>query len=224
MLRLPSLIAGTATIPLTYLLGARSVGPPRGRRWRRRWSPSAPSSSTTRPRHGATQVMIALLLASTLALLRGVEGGGLRWWVAYAAFSCAAMYTPLHGRLRPRRPGGVGAVGAPGRPPCGAAGQPRRSPRLPALDHGVPRRHELADHGHPLAAAAVHLGGDPGFGLEHWSDRLRLRGACPCGDLPGHPALVLLGLGLLLALGALVASRLRKAAGPPETGSAAGWC
>ncbi|MFN8161885.1 MAG: glycosyltransferase family 39 protein [Solirubrobacterales bacterium] len=38
-------------------------------------------------------VMIALLLASTLCLLRALEAPGVRWWVAYGAFSCAAMYT-----------------------------------------------------------------------------------------------------------------------------------
>ncbi|MFN8161887.1 MAG: glycosyltransferase family 39 protein [Solirubrobacterales bacterium] len=92
MLRLPSLIAGTATIPLTYLLGARTIG--------RRAGFVAAILVTLSPFmiYYSTEargyaVMIALLLASTLCLLRALEAPGVRWWVAYGAFSCAAMYT-----------------------------------------------------------------------------------------------------------------------------------
>ncbi len=39
------------------------------------------------------QVMIALLVASTLACCGQSRAGGVGWWIAYGAFSCAAMYT-----------------------------------------------------------------------------------------------------------------------------------
>ncbi len=38
-------------------------------------------------------LMMAFAVASTLALLIAVEGGRARWWVAYAAASCAAVYS-----------------------------------------------------------------------------------------------------------------------------------
>ena len=90
--RLPSLIAGVAAIPLTYWLGSLTVG--------RR--PALVGSAlvalspflifySTEAR--AYALAMALGLLSTIALLRAIDHGGLPWWVAYAAASCAAMYT-----------------------------------------------------------------------------------------------------------------------------------
>ena len=41
----------------------------------------------------AYQLAIVLVLLSTLALLNAVRDGRTGWWVAYAACSCAAVYT-----------------------------------------------------------------------------------------------------------------------------------
>ena len=38
-------------------------------------------------------LMLFLTLLSTLALVRGLDRGGLGWWVAFAVFSCGAVYT-----------------------------------------------------------------------------------------------------------------------------------
>jgi hypothetical protein len=88
--RLPSLLAGTATIPLVYLLGARTVG---------RFAAIAASAVmalspfmiyySVEARSYA--LMIALLTASSVALLAALESGRARWWIAYAACSCGAL-------------------------------------------------------------------------------------------------------------------------------------
>ena len=92
MLRAPSFLAGVAAIPLVYLLGLRTVG---------RAAALVASAITalgpfmiyysTEAR--GYELMIVLVILSTLALLAGVDDGRARWWVAYAAFSCAAVYT-----------------------------------------------------------------------------------------------------------------------------------
>jgi Dolichyl-phosphate-mannose-protein mannosyltransferase len=91
-IRLPSLVAGTAAIPLTYLLGLRTVG-------RRAaligaalvaLSPFMIYMSTDAR---AYMVMCFFALASTLALLQALDSGRLSWWIVYAASSCAAAYT-----------------------------------------------------------------------------------------------------------------------------------
>jgi 4-amino-4-deoxy-L-arabinose transferase-like glycosyltransferase len=91
LLRLPSLLAGVATIPLTYVVGARTVGRPAAIVGAAlvALSPFLIFFSTeARP----FALLVALCLLSTLSLLRAIETGRIAWWVAYAAFSCAAMY------------------------------------------------------------------------------------------------------------------------------------
>lgn len=92
LLRLPALIAGVFVIPLTYLVGARAIG--------RRAGLIAAAAMALNPfmvfystDGRAYTVAIALLLGSTLAMLVAAQGGRTRWWVAYAALSCLAMYT-----------------------------------------------------------------------------------------------------------------------------------
>ena len=92
MLRLPSFVAGVAAIPLVYLLGVRTVG---------RWAGAVAAALiglspfmifySTEAR--GYEVMVALVLCSTLALLAAVDDGRARWWVLYAISSCAAAYT-----------------------------------------------------------------------------------------------------------------------------------
>lgn len=93
MLRLPSLLAGVAAVPLVYAVGTRTVG--------RRAALVAAALATLSPfmifysaEARGYAVMIALVLGSTLALLRAAdEEGGARWWAIYALCSCGAMYT-----------------------------------------------------------------------------------------------------------------------------------
>jgi hypothetical protein len=92
LIRLPSLIAGTATIPLVYALGARTVGRVAGAIAATvvAFSPFMVYYSTEARGYA---VMIALVTLSTLALLAACESGRARWWVAYAVCSALAMYT-----------------------------------------------------------------------------------------------------------------------------------
>ncbi len=94
-LRLPSLLAGLATIPLTYELGKRTVGRPA--------AVVGAALVTLSPfliyysseaRSYSVSVLVCLL--STLSLIRASDeeqGRSGRWWVAYALFSATAMYT-----------------------------------------------------------------------------------------------------------------------------------
>jgi 4-amino-4-deoxy-L-arabinose transferase-like glycosyltransferase len=92
LLRLPSLIAGTLTIPLVYLLARRMAG---------RWAALLAAALTTlspfmiyySAEARAYGVMMALTIGSTLSMLLAVDTGRMRWWVSYAICSCAAIYT-----------------------------------------------------------------------------------------------------------------------------------
>ncbi|MEA2401028.1 MAG: mannosyltransferase [Thermoleophilaceae bacterium] len=92
LIRLPSLLAGTAAIPLTYLLGTWTVG-------RRAALVGAALIAlspflifyTTEAR--AYGLVLLLVVATALALLRALDTGAFGWWAAYAACSCALIYT-----------------------------------------------------------------------------------------------------------------------------------
>jgi len=92
LIRLPALIAGTASIPLVYLLGSWTVSRRAGLAGAALFAISAPMTY-----YGANgrayALLILLLLGSTLAMLRASRGGGGGWWAGYAALSAAAMYT-----------------------------------------------------------------------------------------------------------------------------------
>jgi hypothetical protein len=90
--RLPSLVAGTATIPLVYLLGARTVGRPAGLVAAAVMALS-PFMIYYSDEARAYALMLAFVTASTLALLAALRTGRTRWWVFYALCSCAALYT-----------------------------------------------------------------------------------------------------------------------------------
>jgi 4-amino-4-deoxy-L-arabinose transferase-like glycosyltransferase len=91
-LRVVPLVAGTLAIPFTFALGRRTLG------WRAglvgaalaALSPNLIFFSTEARPYALT---MALLLASTLALLRALESRRVVWWAAYAVLSCAAAYT-----------------------------------------------------------------------------------------------------------------------------------
>jgi 4-amino-4-deoxy-L-arabinose transferase-like glycosyltransferase len=91
LLRAPSLLAGTAAIPLVYLIGLRTVG--------RSAALVAAAFAALGPfmiyysaEARAYQLALVLVLLATLALLTVLERGGARWWLAYGACMCAAAY------------------------------------------------------------------------------------------------------------------------------------
>jgi hypothetical protein len=92
LLRLPALISGTATIPLTFLVGRRTVGRSAGMVGALlvALSPFLIFYSTEAR---AYALVTCLVLASTLALLEAVESNRIGWWAMYAFLACAAMYT-----------------------------------------------------------------------------------------------------------------------------------
>jgi Dolichyl-phosphate-mannose-protein mannosyltransferase len=96
LLRLPSLLAGIAAIPLVYQLGERTVGRPAAvvATALTALSPFMIFYSTEARSY---QLLIVLVLLSTIALLAAIADGRARWWIAYGAFSCAAMYTHYTG-------------------------------------------------------------------------------------------------------------------------------
>lgn len=91
-LRAISLVAGTSVIPLSHWLGRWTAGVRAG------FVAAAIAtvspfivfySSEARP----YALLLALSLLSTLALVRAIDTRRTGWWVAYAAASCASMYT-----------------------------------------------------------------------------------------------------------------------------------
>ena len=92
LVRLPSLIAGTISIPLVYLVGVRALSRPAALIAAAVMALSPFMISYSADGRGYA-VAIALLLGSTLAMLAGARDGRARWWVAYGALSLLAMYT-----------------------------------------------------------------------------------------------------------------------------------
>jgi mannosyltransferase len=91
LIRLGSLLAGVATIPLTYLLGVWTVGRRAGLVAAAliAFSPYLIFYSTEAR---AYALVMCLVLLSTLALWRALQTRRTLWWAAYAALSCSSMY------------------------------------------------------------------------------------------------------------------------------------
>lgn len=95
-LRLPSLLAGLAAIPVVHALGVRTVG--------RRAGLVAAALVALSPflifystEARSYSLLMTLGLVSTYALVRALESGRVRWWGLYAAASSAVMYTHYTG-------------------------------------------------------------------------------------------------------------------------------
>jgi mannosyltransferase len=91
-IRVPSLIFGTATIPVAYLLGRRVFGEATGLLAGAllALSPFAIFYSIEARGYATMAFLVAL---STLALLKALDGGRGTWWIVYAVSACAALYT-----------------------------------------------------------------------------------------------------------------------------------
>lgn len=90
-LRLVSLLAGVALIPLTFLLGRRVAGVGVGlvAGLIVALSPFLIFYSTEARAYAFVTVLV---LAASLALLTALASGKSAWWIAYGALSCAALY------------------------------------------------------------------------------------------------------------------------------------
>jgi 4-amino-4-deoxy-L-arabinose transferase-like glycosyltransferase len=92
LVRLPTVVAGIATIPLIYAIAIRTLG--------RRVALVASLLAALSPfmafyavEARAYAVMMAMVAASTLCMLIAVERRTIPWWAAYGVASCAAMYS-----------------------------------------------------------------------------------------------------------------------------------
>ena len=91
-IRLPSLILGTATIPIVYLLGRETVG--RGAGLLGAAVIAASPFATYYGVEARPYATLAFFVAlSTLALLLAVRTGRRRWWALYAVAAAAAAHT-----------------------------------------------------------------------------------------------------------------------------------
>jgi 4-amino-4-deoxy-L-arabinose transferase-like glycosyltransferase len=195
--RLPSLLAGAVTIPGVYLLGLRTVG--------RAAALVATALTALAPfmifysaEARGYALMMAFVLLSTLAMLVAVDDGRARWWVAYAACSCAAVYTHytsvfvlgtqflwlLWAHPEARRPALLANAGAV------VAFLPWLSGLLKDFDSPTT---DILSALQPFDAEHVRIS------LEHWSigypySVLGLK------EVPGVAALVLLGLAAIVAV------------------------
>jgi serine acetyltransferase len=91
-IRLPSLVAGAASIPLVYLLGVRTVSRGAGLVGAAVMALS-PFMIYYSTEGRAYALMIALVVGSTLVMLAALRTGRARWWIVYALCSCAALYS-----------------------------------------------------------------------------------------------------------------------------------
>ncbi|HEY1358014.1 MAG TPA: glycosyltransferase family 39 protein [Thermoleophilaceae bacterium] len=205
LLRLPSLLAGVAAIPLTYQLGVKTVGRAAGL-LAAGFVAVSPFMLFYSSEARGYQVAIALVLGSTLALLAAVDSRRRRWWVVYAVCTCLAAYThyttvfPLAAQLiwvlwqhpGARKPALIANAAAVAFFLPWTTGlindfQSPTTDLLNAIDvltlHSARVTVERWAVGHPLVIASTRL-----------------------GAIPGRLALVLLGLGLAAAAAGVAVS------------------
>ncbi|MGI8557199.1 MAG: glycosyltransferase family 39 protein [Solirubrobacteraceae bacterium] len=196
LVRAPSLVAGVATIPLTYLLGQRTIG--------RRPALVAAALTTLSPfmiyysaEARAYSVLMFLVALSTLAMLLAIDTRRARWWVLYAVASSAAVYThytsvfALAGQLgwllwahREARRGAILAnLGA------AALFAPWTTGFINDLNSPTTKIYDL------LSPFTVH---DVRVSLEHWALGYPYSWAARLSALPGATALALIVAALLL--------------------------
>jgi 4-amino-4-deoxy-L-arabinose transferase-like glycosyltransferase len=92
LVRLPSLILGTAIIPLAFLLGRR-IGGVRSGMVAAALLAFSPFAIWYADESRAYATMMFLLALSSYGLLRALDGDGRRWWAIYALSACAALWS-----------------------------------------------------------------------------------------------------------------------------------
>jgi hypothetical protein len=207
LLRASSLLAGAATIVGVYLLGLRTVGRAAAL-VAAAFTALAPFMIYYSAEARGYALMMALAVFSTLAMLVALDRGGARWWVAYAACSCAAVYThytvvfllgaqllwALWAHPEARKPAILANVAA-------AA---FFLPWLPGLvkDWGSPTT-DILTALQPFDLEHIRLS------LGHWSIGYPYASAAGLRKVPGTAALVLLALAAIFAVSGVVMDRLR---------------
>ena len=207
-LRTPSLIAGTATIPALYYLGWRSAGRAVGL-LAAAFAAFAPFMIYYSAEGRGYALMMASVTLSTLAMLLALDTERRRWWIVYGAFSCAAVYTHytcvfvlglqllwllwVHPEAR------VAALLA----------------NLGAAVVYIPWLSGLAqDFDSPTTAILSQLQPFDAYNvrqsLEHWSIGYPYRAGVTLSEVPGRPALIMLGLAAMVTLAGLVLGRARE--------------
>ena len=91
-LRIPSLVAGIASVPLVYLLGRRTVGRAAAT-VAAAWFAISPFQIYYATGARAYAEVAALVILATLALLLALEQRRLRWWALYVVAAVAAIYS-----------------------------------------------------------------------------------------------------------------------------------
>jgi mannosyltransferase len=214
LVRLPSLVVGTATIPLVYLVGVRTVGKAAAvvAAAIASCAPFMVYYSTEARGYG---VMMGFTLLSTLALLLAVDSGRARWWIVYGAASLGAAYSHytcffvLAAQL-------LWLVWAhPGaRRPALLANAGAALLYLPWITGLV--NDFTSPTGKILSALSPFDAHSVRIVLEHWTVGYPYSTVAGLTELPGKPALVLLAVGLVLGAAGLV----RTLAGAGLTGLA----
>ena len=215
---MPALVAGVASIPLVYAVGVRTVGRGAGllAAALTTLSPFMIFYSAEARGYG---VLMALVLASTLALLIALDDGQAAGGWPTGCVS-ASPPTPTTRRSSCWRPVRVGVLGPSPVVPALAGRHGRRGGPLPPVAPQPQSRHRLTDHRHPQRLLAVHLDGVR-LTLGHWSIGFPFCGpARSLGDLPGTVALLLLVISI--GVGAAGSSRCGPGSGrgSPPTAAA----
>ena len=205
--RAPSLLAGIASIPVVHWLGLRTVG--------RRAALVAAGIVTFSPfmiyysaEARAYAVMMLLVMLSTLTMLVAIDTGRVRWWIAFAACSCLAVYTHytcvfalaaqslwlLWAHPEARRPAILANLGA-------------LAAFLPWIT-GL--RNDLTSPTSQILSALSPFTLDSVWhSLTHWALGYPYTWVAPLTELPGTLGLLLLALALLLAAGGIAFAAAR---------------
>jgi 4-amino-4-deoxy-L-arabinose transferase-like glycosyltransferase len=91
-LRIPSLLAGIASVPLVYLLGRRTVGRAAAT-VAAAWFAISPFQIYYATGSRSYALVTAFVVVATLALLLALEQRRRQWWVLYVLAAVAAVYT-----------------------------------------------------------------------------------------------------------------------------------
>lgn len=209
-MRLPSLVLGTAAVPLTYLLGVRTVGRRAGMLGAALLALSPPAiffSSEAR----AYAPLILFSALSTLLLLNALDRRTRFWWLAYVLGACLLFYTHYSGVL-------VVAAQA-----VWALRHRREQARQILVAHASVGAVCLAwlpffldQETKPLAGFTAFIGAPAlsSFSIRAYVISFSGHPFVPLRDVPGRAALVLLGLAVLTAIGA-AALRFVRSPTPP---------
>ena len=200
--RAPSVVAGVVTIVAVYFIGRRISGRAAGLTAAAlvTFAPFMVFYSTEARGYG---VMMCLVALSTLFMLEGARDGRVGWWVAYAVASCAAIYTHytcvfvlgfqfawlVWAHPEARRPALVANVVA------ALAYIPWLSGLRADLDSPTT---EILSLLQPFTADAIRTS------LGHWTVGYPYSTLVPVSEIPGIPALILLGLAVVASLVAVL--------------------